>query len=106
MKIIHKYVLAESAAPFLIGLFTFTLVVLLHRFARIADLVIAQGVPLSFAGNLLLSMFPAFLEITLPAALLLAVLLALGRLAADSETAALQSAGVGMRGVAFPLLLL
>ncbi|MGE5698912.1 MAG: LptF/LptG family permease [Deltaproteobacteria bacterium] len=106
MKIIHKYVLAESAAPFLIGLFTFTLVVLLHRFARIADLVIAKGVPLSYAGKLLLSMFPAFLEITLPAALLLAVLLALGRLAADSETAALQSAGVGMRGVALPVLLL
>jgi lipopolysaccharide export system permease protein len=106
MKIIHKYVLAESGAPFLIGLFTFTLVVLLHRFARLADLVIAKGVPLSFVGKLLLSMFPMFLEITLPAALLLAVLLALGRLAADSEATALQSAGVGMRGVALPVILL
>jgi lipopolysaccharide export system permease protein len=106
MKIIHKYVLAESGAPFLIGLFTFTLVVLLHRFARLADLVIAKGVPISFVGKLLLSLFPTFLEITLPAALLLAVLLALGRLAADSESAALQSAGVGMRGVALPVILL
>jgi lipopolysaccharide export system permease protein len=106
MKIIHKYVLAESGAPFLIGLSTFTLVVLLHRFARLADLVIAKGVPLPLVGKLLLSLFPTFLEITLPAALLLAVLLALGRFAADSETTALQSAGVGMRGVAFPVLLL
>ena len=34
----------------------------------------------------------------------LAVLLGLGRLAADSETTALSSAGVGMRGVALPVL--
>lgn len=106
MKILHKYVLAESAGPFLIGLFTFTLVVLLHRFSRLADLVIAKGVPLSLVGKLLLSLFPTFLEITLPAALLLAVLLALGRLAADSETTAMQAAGVGMRSVVLPVLLL
>jgi lipopolysaccharide export system permease protein len=106
MKIIHKYVLAESGAPFSLGLLTFTLVVLLHRFARLSDLVIAKGVPLSLAGKLLLSLFPTFLEITLPAALLLAVLLALGRLAADSETTAMQAAGVGMRGIAYPIMLL
>jgi lipopolysaccharide export system permease protein len=106
MKIVHKYLLAESIAPFLIGLFTFTLVVLLHRFARLADLVIAKSIPLSLVGKLLFSLFPAFLEITLPAALLLAVLLALGRLAADSETVALRTAGVGLRGVVLPVLLL
>jgi lipopolysaccharide export system permease protein len=106
MKIIHKYVLAESVGPFLIGLFTFSLVVLLNRFARLADLVIAKGVPLALVGKLFLSLFPTFLEITLPAALLLAVLLALGRLASDSETTALSAAGVGMRGVAAPILAL
>lgn len=106
MKIIHKYLLAETGGPFFLGLLTFTLVVLLHRFSRLSDLVIAKGVPFSLVGRLLLSLFPTFLEITLPAALLLAVLLALGRLAADSETTALQAAGVGMRGIAFPVLLL
>jgi lipopolysaccharide export system permease protein len=106
MKIIHKYVLAESVGPFLIGLFTFTLVVLLHRFARLADLIIAKGVPTGLVGKLLLSLFPTFLEITLPAALLLAVLLALGRLASDSETTALYTAGIGMRGLAAPILAL
>jgi lipopolysaccharide export system permease protein len=106
MKIIHKYVLAESVGPFLIGLFTFTLVVLLHRFARLADLVIAKGVPIRLVGNLLLALFPTFLEITLPAALLLAVLLALSRLTADSETTALCTAGIGMRGLAPPILAL
>jgi lipopolysaccharide export system permease protein len=106
MKIIHRYILAEIWGPYLIALFTFTLVTLLHRFSRLADLVVAKGVPASLVGKLLLSLLPSFLEITLPAALLLAVLLALGRLGADSETTALCSAGVGMRGLLLPVLLI
>lgn len=106
MKVIHRYVLAEIWGPFLISLFAFSLVTLLHRFARVADLVIAKGVPAPLVGKLLISLFPLFLQITLPAALLLGVLLALGRLGADSEITALSSAGVGMRGLLPPVLLL
>ena len=105
MKRLHKYLLAEVAGPFLIALLTFTLVVLLHRFSLLADLVVSKGVPAALGGRLLLSFLPMFLEITLPAALLLAVLLALGRLGADSETTAMQTAGMGMRSFAVPVLL-
>ncbi len=104
MKIIHKYIMAEIYAPYVIGLFTFTLVILLQRFSRLADLIVAKGVPAHLVGRLLLSLFPSFLEITLPAALLLAVLLAMGRFAADSETTAFFTAGIGMRSVAPPVL--
>ncbi len=106
MKVIHRYILAEIWGPFLITLFTFTLVTLVHRFSRLADLVVAKGIPAPIVGKLLVSLLPRFLEITLPAALLLAVLLALGRLGADSETTALCAAGVGMRGLLLPVLLL
>jgi lipopolysaccharide export system permease protein len=106
VKILRRYILAEIAGPYAIGLFAFTLVVLLHRFSKLADLVIAKGVPPSLLGRLVVSLFPVFLEVTLPAALLLAILLALGRLGADSETTAFRTAGVGMREVAVPVLLL
>ncbi len=106
MKIIHRYVLAEIWRPYVVALFAFTLATTLNRFARLSDLVIARGVPAALVGKLLFSLLPLFLEITLPAALLLAVLLALGRLGADSETTALSSAGVGMRGLLPPVLLL
>ena len=105
MKLSRKYLLAEMTGPFLIGLASFTIVVLLHRFSRLAELVIARGVPAPLVGRLLLALFPPFFEITLPASMLLAVLLALGRLSADSETTALSGAGVGMRGIAVPVLL-
>lgn len=106
MKIIHRYVLAEIWKPYVVALFAFTLATTLNRFARLSDLVIAKGVPAALVGKLLFSLLPLFLEITLPAALLLAVLLALGRLGADSETTALCTAGVGMRGLLLPVLLL
>ena len=105
MKITRKYLLAELSGPFLLGLGSFSLVVLVHRFSRVSDLVIGKGVPLGLVGRLLLALFPPFLELTLPAAFLLAVLLGLGRFTADSETAALATSGVGMRGVAGPVLL-
>jgi lipopolysaccharide export system permease protein len=104
MKIARKYLLAEMTGPFLVGLASFTLVVLLHRFSRLADLVIARGVPARLVGRLLLALFPPFFEITLPASMLLAVLLALGRLSADSETTAMAGAGMGLRAIAVPVL--
>ncbi|MCL2102459.1 MAG: LptF/LptG family permease [Syntrophorhabdaceae bacterium] len=105
MKLWRKYLLAEMAAPFLLGLCAFTLVVFLQRFTRLTDLVIARDVPIKLVGSLILSMFPLFLEITLPASLLLGIMLALGRFAADSETTALSGAGIGMRSVAVPVLI-
>ncbi|HEX2709783.1 MAG TPA: LptF/LptG family permease [Candidatus Deferrimicrobium sp.] len=104
MRITRKYLLGEITGPFLVGVGSFTVIVLLQQFSRLADLVIAKGVPTPLVGRLLLSLIPPFFEITLPASLLLAVLLGLGRLAADSETTALSAAGVGMRGVALPVL--
>lgn len=106
MKVIHRYILGEIAAPYLISLFTFSLVVLLQQFSRLADLVVAKGVPAPLVGQMLLALLPTFLQITFPAALLLSILLALGRITADSEMAALRSAGVGIRGFLFPVLLL
>jgi len=96
--------MAEMAAPFLVGLASFTMVVLLSRYSRVADLVIARGVSARLVGRLLLTLFPPFFEITLPASMLLAVLLALGRLASDSETTAMSGAGIGMREIAVPVL--
>ncbi|MGA8754633.1 LptF/LptG family permease [Candidatus Deferrimicrobium sp.] len=104
MRITRRYLLGEITGPFLVGVGSFTVIVLLQRFSRLADMVIAKGVPTPLVGRLLLSLLPPFFEITLPASLLLAVLLGLGRLASDSETTALSAAGVGMRGVAVPVL--
>lgn len=103
MKILHRYLLAEVIPPYLVSLFAFSFVVVFQQFTKLADLVLAKGVPPLLVARLLLALFPAFLEVALPAALLLAVLLALGRMGADSETTAMRAAGVGMRGALPPI---
>lgn len=102
----HRHFLAEILAPFGIGLFAFSLVLLIHRLFRLADLVVAKGVPATLVGRLLLALYPTFLEYVLPAAVVLAVLMALGRMGQDAETTALAAAGIGMRGLLLPILLL
>ena len=104
MRIAQKYLLGEMTGPFLVGVGSFTVIILLQQFSRLADLVIGKGVSTFLVGRLLLSLIPPFFEITLPASLLLAALLGLGRLTADSEMTALYTSGVGMRGVALPVL--
>ena len=54
-------------------------------------------------GGVYLGILPFFLEVTVPTAMLLAVLIALGRLSADSEIVALRASGVSLMQIARPI---
>jgi LPS export ABC transporter permease LptG/LPS export ABC transporter permease LptF len=75
-----------------VGVLTFFLVV--DRVYQLTDLVITKSVPFHLVLGLLLLMLPAFLGLTLPMALLVAVLIVSGRLAAGMEVAAFEASGV------------
>lgn len=105
MRLRSRYILSEILGPFFIALMAFSLIVLVHRLSRLTDLVLSKGVPASLVGSLLLSIVPVFLQVILPAALLLSVLLALGRMSADAETTALRAAGVGPRSFVLPVMI-
>jgi lipopolysaccharide export system permease protein len=83
-------------APFLLGLGVFTFVLLLARLLRLIELVVNRGLPATQVFRLFTYLLPAFLEVTVPMAMLLAILVAFGRLSADSEITALRSAGVSL----------
>lgn len=67
---------------------------MIFRILKLIDLVVTRGVPLSQVGRLLSLILPTFLELTVPMAFLLAILLGLGRLAGDQEIIALKASGV------------
>ena len=94
MRILDRYVLREIAVPFLLGLGLFTLVLLIARILKIIELVVNRGVPLFKVILLFSYVLPGFLEVTVPMALLFAILIAFGRFASDSELTALKAAGV------------
>ncbi len=94
IRVLDRYVFKELAAPFAIGVGVFTFFLVIDRIYQLTDLVITKNVPFWLVLPLLVFMLPSFLTLTLPMALLVAVLLVCGRLAGDLEVAALKAAGV------------
>src|SRR5574340_988055 len=95
-KTLHRYIFKEITVPFLLGMATFTSVLLMGRLLKLADLVVAKGVPLASILRMVFYLLPYFCLVTIPMAFLLAVLLAFGRLSADSEVTAMKACGVGL----------
>ncbi|HEY6009578.1 MAG TPA: LPS export ABC transporter permease LptF [Geobacteraceae bacterium] len=103
-KTLNLYLCREISTPFLLGMATFTSVLLLGRLMRLADLVVAKGVPLVDIARLVVYLLPYFCLLTIPMAFLLALLLAFGRLSADSEVTAMKGCGIGLYGLLPPVL--
>ena len=92
--ILDRYVVKELGPPFAIGVGVFTFFLVIDRIYQLTDLVITKSVPFALVLPLLIYLLPAFLALTLPMALLVAVLLVCGRLASDLEVATLKASGV------------
>ena len=104
LLVLDRYILRELVSPFLFGGALFTFFLVIDRIYHLTDLVITKGVPFYLVVQLLVFMLPSFLAHTLPMALLVAVLLAGGRLAGDREIIAFKSAGVSVLRLFRPVL--
>jgi lipopolysaccharide export system permease protein len=105
LGVLDRYLLRELALPFALGTTLFTFFLIIDRVYQLAELVLTKGVPFPMVIQLLVFMLPAFLAYTLPMALLVAVLLAGGRLAGDLEIVACKAAGVSLPRLFRPVLL-
>jgi LPS export ABC transporter permease LptG len=107
--VLDRYVFSELISPFCFGVALFTFFLVIDRIYHLTELVITKGVPFHLVLQLLVFMLPSFMAHTLPMALLVAVLLAGGRLAGDREIIAFKAAGVSLlrlfRPVVFAALL-
>lgn len=104
IPILWRYVFREVSAPFLISLSVFTGLLFLTKSLKLFELVISRDVSLWEVVSLFLLVVPQFLEIALPMALLLGIVLAFGRLSADSELVVIRSVGVRLRTLVSPVL--
>ncbi len=104
-KILHRYVFQEVLTPFLLGLGVFTFILLIARLLKLIELVVNRGLPPMQILRLLGYLMPAFLEVTVPMAMLLALLIAFGRLSADAEMIAMRSSGLSIYQLAPPIVL-
>jgi lipopolysaccharide export system permease protein len=100
---LRRYVLGEVRKAFLAGLAMAVCVLFVLRIMGFVDLVFARGVPgdqvLALAGYIV----PSFLEIALPMAMLLSVVVGIGRLQSDGEVTAMSAAGLSLTQLARPV---
>lgn len=105
MRLLTRYVFRELVPPTLIGFGFYTFIILVRTLFDLAELVIQQSLPTSTIGSLLLTAIPHIVVLTLPMALLVGILIAIGRLSSDSEIIAMRSAGIPASSVYRPVFL-
>ncbi len=103
MKIVDRYLLRELMVPFILGIAVFTSILLIIRILKLVEMVVNRGVPLWQILKLFSYVMPAFLELTVPMALLLSILVAFGRLSSDSEIIALRASGISLYRLLLPV---
>lgn len=105
MRILDRYVLRQMAWPFTLGLVVFTFLLVVPELMRYAEQYVAKGVSLLVVGQLVLTLLPYSLALTIPMSLLLALLIAFGRLSSDREFVAMQACGVSLLRLFRPVAL-
>jgi lipopolysaccharide export system permease protein len=104
MKILSRYILKEHISPFLISLLVVTFVLLIDRIMDLLNMIIEKKLAASVIVNLFLLSLPYMLALAIPMAVLVATILAFGRLTVDRETIGMKSCGINIYSMIKPLV--
>ncbi|MDJ0720392.1 MAG: LPS export ABC transporter permease LptF [Desulfobacterales bacterium] len=96
MRIVHRHILRSIMTPLGVNLLFFTFIFLMGKMLKITKLIINYQVGAGVIAQLLLYSIPHFLVFVMPMAVMMAILLAFMRMAADNEILVLKSAGVSL----------
>ena len=105
MRLLNRYLLRQLAAPFLFALAAQTSLMLLSQIAKKFGALVGKGLPWTVIGEVFALSLPFIIAMTLPMAVLLAVLYSFSHLAADNEITAMRASGVSGYQILRPVLL-
>jgi lipopolysaccharide export system permease protein len=91
---IDRYVFKEILPPFFLALLIFTFLLVLPPVMDYLENLLAKGVTWGTAARILWTLLPQALGLTIPMAVLVGVLIGLGRISGDRESVALLACGV------------
>ncbi len=104
MRLLSRYFLRQLIAPFCFSLAAATSLMLLNQIAKRFGALVGKGLPWSVITEVFVLSLPFILAMTIPMAVLLAVLYAFSHLAADNEVMALRATGVSVPQMLRPVL--
>ena len=105
LRILDRYVLRELMAPFGLSLLLLTFALEIPPILQYGEALIAEGASWYVVVRVLATLVPQSLGITIPMALLVGILITLGRLSGDREIVAMEACGVSLGRLLRPLLL-
>jgi lipopolysaccharide export system permease protein len=104
VRLLSRYLLRQLVAPFLFGLGALTSLMLLSQIAKKFGALVGKGLPWRVIGEVFALSLPFIVAMTLPMAVLLAVLYAFSHLAADNEITAMRASGISVYQILAPVL--
>jgi len=104
VRTISRYLLRQHVAPLGFALAALTSLMLLNQIAKQFGSLVGKGLPWSVILEVFVLSVPFIVAVTLPMAVLVAVLHVFTRLAGDNEITALQASGVSVARVITPVL--
>ncbi|MDR7519327.1 MAG: LptF/LptG family permease, partial [Armatimonadota bacterium] len=104
MRQIDRYILREVGGIFVFGAAVFTTLLMVNHLFFLARLAAEAGIPIRTSLLLLVLRVPYMAAYGLPMAMLLATLMAFGRLSDRNEIIALRTSGWSLGRIALPVL--
>jgi len=103
MRIINRYIFREVFSHALLSMAVFTFVLFVPQLVRLMELLVRHSADAPTVGLLFLCTLPGVLTFSVPMAVLVGVLIGLGRMSGDSEVVAVHAAGIGPRQLLVPV---
>ena len=103
MTILTRYIFKEMVGPTLLGFLFYTSIILMQRLFDMAAMIIRRSLSAEAVGRLLLYSMPNIVVLTVPMSILFGILIAVGRLSADSEIVAMRALGQSTRTIYRPV---
>jgi len=83
-------------APFVLCIALITTVLIMHKMLKLTEMIINKGIPASVFLVFLVFLLPSLLVLSIPMAVLVAILMTFSRMSADNEIVALKANGVSL----------
>jgi len=105
VRILSRYLLRQHLAPLSFALSSLTALMVLNQVAKRFPELVGKGLPWSVIAEVFVLSVPFIVAMTLPMAMLVAVLHTMSRLTADHEITAMAANGISVSRIARPVLL-
>jgi len=106
VRTLTRYTLRQLVAPFAFAVTALTLLMLLDQLAKRFGDLIGKGLGWRVIAEVFALSVPFILAVIIPMAVLVAVLYAFNRMAADNEITAIKASGVSLFRITVPVLVL